>query len=209
MGIKERKEREKNIRIEQIMDAAKKIFSVKGFRGTTMEDIAEEAELSPGSLYYYFKSKEDLYASLNIKILTLFSQKLAELYSDSELTTEQKIDSILDIFYDVFSEEPLIFLNVLSLQATKDLWNLSDDVLSEINSLASTAFKTLNKIFGDGIKEGLLIDCPPVVLSDIIYGSFSGIALWEESKKRSDPRKNHFRETMELSFRIFCKGIRK
>ncbi|MDJ0990367.1 MAG: helix-turn-helix domain-containing protein, partial [Desulfobacterales bacterium] len=36
------------------MVAAKKVFSIKGFTKTTMEDIAREAELSPGTLYLYF-----------------------------------------------------------------------------------------------------------------------------------------------------------
>ncbi len=48
MGIQERKEREKERRRQQIMVAAKRVFSDKGFNKATMEDIAQEAELSPG-----------------------------------------------------------------------------------------------------------------------------------------------------------------
>jgi AcrR family transcriptional regulator len=50
MGIAERKEREKKERRREIMDAAKRLFSSKGFAGTTMEDIAGEVELSPATL---------------------------------------------------------------------------------------------------------------------------------------------------------------
>ena len=60
MSIQERKEREKERRRRQILVAAKKIFSKKGFSRATMEDIAEEAELSPGTLYTYFKNKKVL-----------------------------------------------------------------------------------------------------------------------------------------------------
>ena len=49
MGIQERKEREKERRRQQIMVAAKRVFSDKGFNKATMEDIAQEAELSPGT----------------------------------------------------------------------------------------------------------------------------------------------------------------
>ena len=49
MGIQERKEREKERRRQQIMVAAKRVFSEKGFNKATMEDIAHEAELSPGT----------------------------------------------------------------------------------------------------------------------------------------------------------------
>jgi TetR/AcrR family transcriptional regulator len=60
MGIAERKERERLQRRKDIIDAAEKIFFNKGFESSTMDDIANEAELSKGTLYLYFKSKEDL-----------------------------------------------------------------------------------------------------------------------------------------------------
>ncbi|RLC22759.1 MAG: TetR/AcrR family transcriptional regulator, partial [Deltaproteobacteria bacterium] len=66
MGIQERKEREKGRRRQQIMIAAKRVFSLKGFNKATMEDIANEAELSPGTLYLYFKNKDELCASLSL-----------------------------------------------------------------------------------------------------------------------------------------------
>ncbi len=69
MGIKERKKREKERRRQQIVVAAKKVFSDKGFNRATMDDIANEAEVSPGTLYLYFKNKEDIYASLSVRII--------------------------------------------------------------------------------------------------------------------------------------------
>ena len=64
MGIQERKKRERERRRQQIMVAAKNVFAQKGFNKATMEDIAKEAELSPGTLYLYFKNKEELYKAL-------------------------------------------------------------------------------------------------------------------------------------------------
>ncbi|MEO8168159.1 MAG: helix-turn-helix domain-containing protein, partial [bacterium] len=60
MGIIERKEREKEHRREDIIAAAQKIFFEKGLPSATMDEIAEAAELSKGTLYLYYKSKEDL-----------------------------------------------------------------------------------------------------------------------------------------------------
>ena len=60
MGVVERKEREKELRSESIIDAAERIFFSKGFEHATMNDVAEEAELSKGALYLYFHSKNEL-----------------------------------------------------------------------------------------------------------------------------------------------------
>ena len=60
MGIAERKEREKQKRRNDIIDAAERIFFTSGFESPSMDEVAAEAELSKGTLYLYFKSKDDL-----------------------------------------------------------------------------------------------------------------------------------------------------
>jgi AcrR family transcriptional regulator len=47
-------------RREQVIDAALRVFSQKGFTSTTNKDIAREAGITPGLIYYYFESKEKL-----------------------------------------------------------------------------------------------------------------------------------------------------
>ncbi|MFX1452616.1 MAG: TetR/AcrR family transcriptional regulator, partial [Promethearchaeota archaeon] len=53
-----RREREKEQRREDIIDAAEKLFLTQGFENTTMKQIANEAEYSKGTLYNYYKSKD-------------------------------------------------------------------------------------------------------------------------------------------------------
>jgi len=59
-----RKEREKEARREAILDAAARIFSRKNFYEATLDEIAADAELAKGTLYNYFKDKQDIFASL-------------------------------------------------------------------------------------------------------------------------------------------------
>lgn len=53
-----------NLRRQHILDAAESCFNRGGFHATTMQDICKEAAVSPGALYVYFGSKEDLIAGL-------------------------------------------------------------------------------------------------------------------------------------------------
>src|SRR5205085_622478 len=48
----------------QILAAASRCFNLRGYRATSMEDVAREATLSIGALYTYFASKEDLFGAL-------------------------------------------------------------------------------------------------------------------------------------------------
>jgi AcrR family transcriptional regulator len=52
-------------RREEILAAARRVFADRGFRGTTIADIAEEAGIALGTIYLYFSSKEDVFAALN------------------------------------------------------------------------------------------------------------------------------------------------
>ena len=76
MGITERKEREKEHRREQILDAAEKVFFGKGFPASTVDDIAAAAELSKGTIYLYFKSKEDILLGIHLR----GSEKMYEMF---------------------------------------------------------------------------------------------------------------------------------
>jgi AcrR family transcriptional regulator len=67
MGVKERKERERLQRANDILEAARRMFESKGFLNTTLQDVAKEAEISVGLIYRYFQSKEDIFASLALK----------------------------------------------------------------------------------------------------------------------------------------------
>ncbi len=65
MGIAERKEREKEVLREQILIAAKTLFLEKGVEKTSIRNIADLIEYSPGSIYHYFKDKNEIFHALH------------------------------------------------------------------------------------------------------------------------------------------------
>jgi AcrR family transcriptional regulator len=64
MGVKERRQREEKARLAGILVAAENIFAEHGYYQARMDDIAEAAELAKGTLYYYFKSKDEIFLQL-------------------------------------------------------------------------------------------------------------------------------------------------
>ncbi len=67
MGAIERRERERAAFREQVLDAARKIVLREGFEALTMRKIAEAIEYAPGTIYLYFKSRDDIAAELTQK----------------------------------------------------------------------------------------------------------------------------------------------
>ncbi|MGA7145605.1 MAG: TetR/AcrR family transcriptional regulator [Desulfobacterales bacterium] len=207
MGIKERKEREKGRRRQQIMVAAKRVFSQRSFNKATMEDIAKEAELSPGTIYLYFKNKEELFASLSLRILQYMSIRLEHVHNEKYEEPKQKLTALKEALYEVYEFDPLVLINMFHLQSSETLKNLSPHLLSDIKDLSRQSFKSIARVFEEGIEKGDFIDRHPVALADIVWALFSGVVLWEESKRLIDSKKDYLRSTLEIAFEIFNRGI--
>lgn len=210
MGIKQRKKREKERRRQQIMVAAKRVFAEKGFTRTTIEDIAREAELSPGTLYLYFKNKDELYASLSLRILKYLQIRLEDLHVTKGLSAEQRVALLKELLYDVYEFDPTILINMFHLQSGDTMKNLSPELLSEIKTMSDQALSILSKIFEDADQKGAFADKNPLVLANILWALFAGIVLWEESKQTvSEKSSSNLKQTLETAFDIFHRGVFK
>jgi len=207
MGIQERKERERERRRQQIMVAAKRVFTNKGFAKATMEDIAKEAELSPGTLYLYFKNKDELYASLSLRILQYLMIRLEHVNAEPFTNATQRLNALKEAMFDVYEFDPLILINMFHMQSSETLKNLSQDLLSQIESLSRSSLKVMANIFEDGIRKNLFVDRHPNAIADILWSLFSGIILWETSKKIINGEKDFLKETFDIAFEIFSRGI--
>ncbi len=209
MGIQERKEREKERRRQQIIVAAKRVFTEKGFNKATMEDIANEAELSPGTLYLYFKNKEELYASLSLRILQYLHIRVEHVNREADLDPEQKLRKLMEGMHDVYDFDPLTIINMFHLQSSETLKNLSPEMMAQIESLSRRSINAISRVFEEGIQKGVFIEIHPVALSDIFWSLFSGTVLWESSKKILDRKKDYLRETLQIAFDVFARGIKR
>lgn len=78
MGITERKEREREEKRRRILDAAKTLFLEHGFEKTSIRNIADHIEYSPGTIYLYFKDKNELLLALHTEAFDLFGKHLSQ-----------------------------------------------------------------------------------------------------------------------------------
>ena len=209
MTIHERQSRDRERRRQQIIAASKRVFMAKGASRATIKDIADEAELSPGTLYIYFKNKDELYASLSIRILKHLNLRLQRVRENKELPYDQKINSVKQAFCEVYEIDPPMLINLYHLQSSETLENISAELFDEIMSLSRQCLKTLSKIFAKGIQAGSYVSVDPRRTALILWSMFSGLVVWEESKRALDPRRDFLQPTLEIAFEIFKRGVSK
>jgi AcrR family transcriptional regulator len=157
MGIAERKLLEKEKRKKSILKSARKVFKKVGFENTSMDLIAEEAQLSKGTLYLYFKSKDDLFINslLEDQLITLDN-----LFKQSEQKMSSVVDIILaytDSYYDFTEKFPDFFNLLVGINSSESLniENLSLETREKIQELEKRIFLERVRVFQRGIEEGI------------------------------------------------------
>jgi AcrR family transcriptional regulator len=133
-GSVNRKERDRRLRKADILRAAEHLFALKGYHDATMQDIAREAQYATGTVYLYFKDKDELYFSL-------FEEKLKSFFLIVKERTSQIEDAKkkLEIFIQVnlaFFEKNQDFFRIFvsertNFQAVKDAKFSRSVVLSQ------------------------------------------------------------------------------
>ena len=207
MGTKDRKERERKVRSQQILIATNRIVSVKGFRETTIEDIAMEVELSSGTLYRYFRSKDDIYASLFLRTLQYLNTilKLANIENISD--DKQRLVALKDVLYDVYQFDPLFVDKMMYLQSGKTVNIISSDLVAEIKVLFHRISDTITEILGADMIDQMAIRFRPEVLTDVIWYILSGAVIWERSKNGLADSEGNLKRGLDITFEIFMRGI--
>jgi len=211
---KSRKQRETELRKQIIIEAAEKLFLSEGYEKTTMDEIANQSEFSKGTLYNYFKSKDELYLAIGIKAYDLIleytekftkkqppglNQLIAIGYAYYEFTKDNPAYS--SIFHDVAVKIPDI-----GIKPKEKLSQIEIEYLDSINRYRNIFIK----ILGDAIKvKAIRKDKNPnligYILSTITSGIISDFLQNSEIAKRFGL---NFDEIIDFTFEILADGLK-
>jgi TetR/AcrR family transcriptional regulator, repressor of fatR-cypB operon len=95
----------KQLKKEEIMQAALELFASKGFYNTTIPDIAKALKMSVGNMYNYFKSKDTLAKEI-INFISKYLGNKLRLINDMDITTKEKTRKIIEVYFQTASLKP-------------------------------------------------------------------------------------------------------
>jgi AcrR family transcriptional regulator len=152
MGISARKEREKLHRRETILAAARELFFEKGYR-TTMEEIAKSAELSKGTLYLYFNSKDELYISVIMEGFRILEERIEKAIKGVR-GAEKRMKAVYYAFIDHCLENREYF-RITQYFLTEDARrNTSDELVDAVNRYSGNILERGARIIQEGVDSG-------------------------------------------------------
>ena len=155
MGIEERKEREKEHRREEIINAAEKVFFEKGLQVATMDEIAEKAELGKSTLYLYYKSKEDLYLAVLMRGSDILYQTFQKVVESGEPTIKQ-VAGLGEAYYDFFKQYRNYFRMFYFFENPQMHRQVSEEMMGMCSENNGRIWKLIIDLIQKGMNEGVI-----------------------------------------------------
>lgn len=189
---------------ERILEAALEVFSRHGFRGSTIDQIAEEAAMSKPNLLYYFRNKEDIHSELIHRLMETWLAPLKEMRADGDPEREIRdyIDRKLEMARD-YPRESRLFANEILQGAPRIVGLLKGDLKSLVDEKAA--------IISGWMAQGKLREANPYHLIFAIWATTQHYADFDVQVRsvlgshRDGPER--FEDAADFLHRLFFEGL--
>ena len=176
--VKEAEERR-----NEILDVAERLFGTKGFDHTSTNDILNEIGIARGTLYYHFKSKEDILDAMIERITRQLTAKAKAIAENKEIPILQRLTMTvmaLNLDNDLGHE---VMKQVHRAQNALMHQKMRENLLTEVNPVITGLIK-------EGIQQGIFqTDYPEEVVEMVmLYASVSFDALAEDTDEKDRER---------------------
>ena len=193
MGIPERKEREKEARKEEILDAAEKVFFEKGLPAATMDEIASVAELGKSTLYLYYKSKEDLY----LGVMMRGTERLYALFRAAVSTGEptlKLIKNLGDAYFEFFRSHRNYFRMYYFFENQEMHRQVSEEMKTRCFQNDQRIWEMVIGLIRTAVEEGLFrSDIDPEQTAVILWSNSNGLM------RQMDRMDSYWRDGMKVN----------
>ncbi len=206
MGNTERTQPGKNARIKLILDSAAAVFREKGFRDSTIEDIAARAQIAKGTIYLYFKSKSDLYFCLVQPALECISKHLVQIAEDKEDDSDNRLRRLGRAIYEFYDKDVDAYHLLIRYNEEEYSKLLPEDRLEQFKCIMRCNLKQGEIVIQEGIEKGVFKDVNPYAGAVIFWSAFIGMIQFQENRMKQG-RKDYRQATLDY-LEIFIDGLR-
>lgn len=197
-----RREREKLRQRHEMLAAALELFSRNGYYNVSMNEIAEKAEFAVGTLYKFFKNKEDLYRSIMIEQTDWFHKIMDQALDNGGDEIEQLRNYVRTRGVAVTKKEAVVRLYHAEIRGRS--FNLRAGLDHEISRQLDEVRERLTAIFASGIRKNIFCKiAAPGQLALALENICSGFIMrWLE-----DPENNKYPDDPYVILNILFKGL--
>ena len=142
--------RKQDIRKNQILDAAMEVITQNGYENSRMDDVVKSSNMSKGAIYWYYKSKKDLYLDLVNYWVMRYSDMVTKIMEKDQKASLQ-LKQILNYFIDEYEKDPEPF------KALTEFWSMAqkdDDFHNKVQKVYAAFLEVIESIITNGKNSG-------------------------------------------------------
>jgi AcrR family transcriptional regulator len=183
MGVRDmaRRQKTKKLSKEAILTEAKKLFSVKGYRGTTLQDLTSSFGVSRPSIYYYYKSKMEILSELHSKGFNEANSNFDKILT-SDLPIKEKFKKILEVHTRTLANDTELH-KIFYL----DEMEMPSKLRKEISNRRRGYSDRIVEVYKKGIEEGIFKKIDPKMAVYLLLGACNWVTMWYSPKKQIEP----------------------
>ncbi len=194
---------------EEILQAAAELFTDLGYAMTSIDAIAERLGATKGRVYYYFKSKADIFFDIQRAAMSRLMAEI-EPIARSDLSPPDKLRAMARSHLGMLlADLPIQKVSVQGLE--RYLFHASGyrymHELREINQLRDTYEQIFAEVIDQGAREGFFSDMPARLLTKPFFGALNWVTVWYRPRKIQDAESNRMIVETLVSFAM--QGIQK
>ena len=176
MTTKERREREKEERRQSLLQAAREVFFEHGFHRATVDSVAERAEVSKGTVYLYFESKETILAHLLLEGLYELIEELERAYSASEgVSADERLRQLSWAYLQFFQREPRYFRFLMAMDRGQFREAVTPEVYQEVLEASMHGLNLAVQAVEQGIDDGVFGYCDARQAAATLWAALNGV----------------------------------
>lgn len=167
---------------KQIIDAAVRVIAKNGYHASQVAKIAKEAGVADGTIYLYFKNKEDILVSVFKEEMGQFIYRIQK-QIEQQSTASNKLHALIHTHFTQLSEN-----YEMAIVAQLELRQSNKDLRLKINQVLKEYLNIIDQIIKDGINEGMFQDGLPLPLvRQMIFGILDEtVTTWVMQDRRYD-----------------------
>ena len=212
MSSQERREKERESRRSAILKAARKLFFDRGFKSVTVDNIAAKAEVSKGSVYLYFKSKEEIYTQILINDNISAFEDSKNKFSGKEAPAAGLLLGFADNYINYFLDETELFRILMTYMLHANDMILTDEQNMQLIQTTHANIGIVAELLQKGVDSG---EFSPTInikqTKNAIWGLLNGvISLFIFMGDPGNPTKraDKIHSTVRDSLNLLIKGLK-
>jgi AcrR family transcriptional regulator len=206
---RKKKEKGKESRRNTILKAARRLFLDRGFKAVTVDSIAAKSEVSKGSIYLCFDSKEEIYTQILIADNIALNERIRN-FSSVEASASQLLQEFSRIYVDYFLNDKELFRILMTFMMQTGQMHLTDKQSNELIRSTNENIKPISEIIQKGIDSGEFFPIKNIrQIQNAIWGMLNGVISLYLFTGNPIKRMERIHSTIQNSLDVIIKGLKE